>query len=125
MMTDLQHFIGGQRVAGASARTAAVFNPATGEQAARVPLASAAEVDAAVKAAAAAFPAWASSPPLRRARILMRFLRLLEDNADALAAAITAEHGKVLSDARGEVTRGLEVVRVCDWRAAIAEGRIH
>ncbi|MDB5545377.1 MAG: putA [Hyphomicrobiales bacterium] len=122
MMTDLQHFIGGQRVAGASARTAAVFNPATGEQAARVPLASAAEVDAAVKAAAAAFPAWASSPPLRRARILMRFLRLLEDNADALAAAITAEHGKVLSDARGEVTRGLEVVEFATGAPQLLKG---
>jgi malonate-semialdehyde dehydrogenase (acetylating)/methylmalonate-semialdehyde dehydrogenase len=122
MMTDLQHFIGGQRVAGASKRTAAVFNPATGEQAARVPLASASEVDAAVKAAAAAFPAWASSPPLRRARILMRFQRLLEDNADALAAAITAEHGKVLSDAKGEVTRGLEVVEFATGAPQLLKG---
>jgi malonate-semialdehyde dehydrogenase (acetylating)/methylmalonate-semialdehyde dehydrogenase len=122
MLTDLQHFIGGRRVSGSSDRVSPVFNPATGEQTGRVPLANASDVDAAVQAAAAAFPAWASSPPLRRARILNRFLRLIEDNADALAAAITAEHGKVLSDARGEVTRGLEVVEFATGAPQLLKG---
>jgi malonate-semialdehyde dehydrogenase (acetylating)/methylmalonate-semialdehyde dehydrogenase len=77
---------------------------------AQVPLASDAEVDAAVGAAAAAFPGWSSQPPLRRARVLFRFREIFERRLDEIAAAITNEHGKVLSDARGEATRGLEVV---------------
>lgn len=103
------HWIDGAAVAG-SGRSAPVFNPATGEQSGTVALASAADVAGAVRAAAAAFPAWAATPPLARARILNRFLRLVEERADQLAAAITAEHGKVLSDAKGEVQRGLEVI---------------
>src|SRR3712207_3049160 len=102
MPTEIQHFIGGRLVPGRSGRTAPVFNPATGEAIAHVPLASAEEVDQAVQAAARAFPSWSVTPPLRRARILMRFLRLLEDNEERLAQTITREHGKVLSDARGE-----------------------
>jgi malonate-semialdehyde dehydrogenase (acetylating) / methylmalonate-semialdehyde dehydrogenase len=77
---------------------------------ARVPLASREEVSAAVSAAAAAFPGWAATTPLNRARVMFRFKALLEQHADEIAAAITAEHGKVLSDARGELTRGMEVV---------------
>src|SRR3954471_274031 len=103
MSADIPHFMKGARVAGRSGRTQPVFNPATGEQTGAVALASRAEVDEAVAAAMRAFPKWAATPPLRRARILNRFLRRLEENVDELAAVITSEHGKVLSDAKGEV----------------------
>ena len=91
-------------------RFADVFNPATGAVTARVPLASKAEVESAISVAQAAFPAWAATTPPNRARVLFKFKALLEAHADELVAAITAEHGKVLADARGELTRGLEVV---------------
>jgi len=109
MPDQISHFIGGRLVAG-HGRTAAVFNPATGAQSGEVALASAAEVRAAVKVAVEAAPAWAATTPLKRARILNAFLRILEDRTDELAAVITAEHGKVLSDAKGEIQRGMEVV---------------
>jgi malonate-semialdehyde dehydrogenase (acetylating)/methylmalonate-semialdehyde dehydrogenase len=107
---SIPHWIGGKAVPGASGRTANVYNPATGQIQALVPLANAAELEAAVASAQAAFPAWAPQPPLRRARVLFRFRELFEQNLDAIAALITSEHGKVLSDAKGEATRGLEVV---------------
>ncbi|MEO7115817.1 MAG: CoA-acylating methylmalonate-semialdehyde dehydrogenase, partial [Caldimonas sp.] len=107
---DIGHYIGGRRVAGASGRSQAVYNPATGAVSRRVALASAAEVDAAVAAAKAAQPAWANTPPLRRARVLNAFLALLNRHRDELAAMITAEHGKVFSDAQGEVMRGIDIV---------------
>ncbi len=110
MPKQLQHFIHGHTVPGAGARWADVFNPASGAVVARVPLASAEETRKAITAAAAALPEWANTPPLRRARILFKFRELLERNLDALAAIITAEHGKVLADAKGEVIRGMEVV---------------
>src|SRR6266480_6788162 len=109
-MSDISHFINGKRVQGSSGRGGDVFNPATGEKVRRVAFASAAEVDAAVQAARAAFPAWAATPPLTRARIMFKFLELLHREHDALARLITDEHGKVMSDAAGEVTRGTEVV---------------
>jgi malonate-semialdehyde dehydrogenase (acetylating)/methylmalonate-semialdehyde dehydrogenase len=110
-MKPIGHFIGGQ-LSGADApgRCSEVFNPATGEVTGRVALADAATVKAAVAAAAAAQPAWAATSVLRRARVMFRFRELLEQHRAQLAAAITAEHGKVLSDADGEVTRGIEVV---------------
>jgi len=105
------HYIGGKQIAHLpGARQSPVFDPATGETIAQVSLADADIVQRAVTAAADAFPAWAQTPPLRRARVLMRFRELLEQNRAALAAAITREHGKVLADADGEVTRGIEVV---------------
>ncbi|HET6600107.1 MAG TPA: aldehyde dehydrogenase family protein, partial [Burkholderiaceae bacterium] len=107
---DIGHFINGRKVAGASGRRQAVYNPATGAVARQVALASSDEVDAAVAAAQAAFPAWADVPPIRRARVLNRYLELLNQHRDALAAMLTAEHGKVFSDAQGEVTRGIDVV---------------
>ena len=107
--TAISHVIGGRPVAGAD-RHADVYDPATGAVTRRVPLASVEDVRAAVDAAAAAFPAWAATTPLNRARVMFKFKALLERHADELAAIITSEHGKVLSDARGEVTRGLEVV---------------
>src|SRR6266513_2329048 len=109
-MSDVSHFINGKRVAGSSGRSGDIFNPATGEQVRRVAFASAADVDAAVKAAAAAFPGWAATPPLTRARILFKFLEILAREHDALARVISEEHGKVFSDAQGEITRGVEVV---------------
>jgi malonate-semialdehyde dehydrogenase (acetylating)/methylmalonate-semialdehyde dehydrogenase len=95
---------------GQSGRTSEVFNPATGEVSALVSLASASEVDAAVDAAKQAFPAWAATPALTRARVMFKFKELLEQNRDRLVEMISREHGKVRADAAGEVTRGLEVV---------------
>ena len=109
-MANLTHWINGKHVEGTSGRFGDVYNPATGEVASQVPLASTAELNAAVDAAKAAFPDWAATPPLTRARIMFKYKTLIEDNADRLAALITAEHGKVLSDAGGSLTRGLEVV---------------
>ncbi|MEC4720651.1 CoA-acylating methylmalonate-semialdehyde dehydrogenase [Noviherbaspirillum sp. CPCC 100848] len=110
-MTQLiQHHIGGRLTESASARRQDVFNPATGEVSGQVVLASTEEVNAAVAAAQAAAPAWADTAPLKRARIMSKFKELIEQHHDDLAAAITREHGKVFSDAKGEVTRGLEVV---------------
>lgn len=108
--TPIVHFINGQRTEGARGRTQDVTNPATGRVTGRVALAARADVDAAVAAAQAAFPKWADTPPIRRARVLFRFLELLNQHKDALAHAITAEHGKVFTDAQGEVTRGIEIV---------------
>ncbi len=104
------HWIGGQAVAGNSDRVGDVFNPSLGVVAARVALASEAEVDAAVRAAREAFPAWAATPALRRARVLSRFKEIVESRRGELARLIASEHGKLVSDAAGEVTRGLEVV---------------
>src|SRR3984885_3613699 len=113
-VTDIGHYIGGKRVAGTSGRAGEVFDPATGAQTGRVAFASVSEVDAAVAAAAAAFPAWADLPPSRRATVRFRFRELLLRDADRLAAMITAEHGKTFSDSQGELARGLEVVEfVC------------
>jgi len=106
----IQHYINGRVTESTSGRKQAVFNPATGEVSAEVVLASVEEVNAAVDAARAAAPAWADTAPLKRARILSKFKELIEKHHDDLAAAITREHGKVFSDAKGEVTRGLEVV---------------
>ena len=106
----VQHVIAGKREAGAGARRADVFDPATGQVARQVVLGTRADVDRAVAAASRALPAWAATTPLARARVLFRLRDLLEQNARELSAVITAEHGKVLSDAGGEVTRGLEVV---------------
>ncbi|MGO4153797.1 CoA-acylating methylmalonate-semialdehyde dehydrogenase [Cupriavidus sp. YAF13] len=107
---QLGHYINGSRVASASGRAQDVFNPATGAAARTVALGSADEAGAAVAAAAAAFPAWADTPPIRRARVMQRFLQLMNQNRDTLAAMITAEHGKVFSDAQGEVSRGIDII---------------
>ena len=110
MTRQLQHHIGGREQPGNSARYGNVFDPSSGQVSARVPLAGADDVQAAVAAAQAAFPDWAATPPLQRARVMFRLRSLIERDADALARTITSEHGKTLADARGEVTRGLEVV---------------
>ncbi|WP_311065084.1 CoA-acylating methylmalonate-semialdehyde dehydrogenase [Halomonas sp. DWK9] len=106
----IHHFINGQRSEGTSGSAQDVFNPATGQVTGRVALASAADVDTAVQAAQTAFPAWADTPPIRRARVMFKFLELLNANKDALAEAITKEHGKVFTDAQGEVARGIDIV---------------
>ncbi|MGE8476568.1 MAG: aldehyde dehydrogenase family protein, partial [Paraburkholderia hospita] len=106
----LTHVINGHPIDGTSQRFGDVFNPATGEVSSRVPLASVAEVDAAVAAANAAFPAWSETAPIKRARVLFKFKELLDRHHDELAELITREHGKVFSDAKGEVMRGIEIV---------------
>jgi malonate-semialdehyde dehydrogenase (acetylating)/methylmalonate-semialdehyde dehydrogenase len=121
-LADIPHWIAGRRAGSAAGRTAEVFNPATGEVTGRVWLADPATVDAAVDAARAAWPAWADAPALRRARVLFRFRELLQAHREALAEAITREHGKVLEDARGEVTRGIEVVEFACGIAQLLKG---
>ena len=110
MAKDLTHFIGGTHVAGTSGRFLDVTNPNTGEVTARTPLASAAELHAAVEVAARAFPGWAATNPQRRARVMFEFKRLLEANMDELAELLSAEHGKVIADSKGDTQRGLEVI---------------
>jgi malonate-semialdehyde dehydrogenase (acetylating) / methylmalonate-semialdehyde dehydrogenase len=109
-IASIEHWIAGRLVPGQSGRRADVFNPATGTVSGRVALANAAEVATAVASARAAFPAWADTPPIRRARVIFKFLELLNRHRDDLARAITAEHGKVFTDAQGEVTRGIDIV---------------
>lgn len=104
------HIINGKRVVGSSGQVGPIFNPATGEQAGEVAFASAAELQMAVDAAKAAQPAWASTSIIRRARVMFKYKELIEANMDEIAAMVTAEHGKALDDARGSITRGLEVV---------------
>ena len=108
-MQQIGHFLNGRHVVGTGPEQD-VFNPATGEVSGRVTLGDAGLVAEAVAFANAAWPAWAATPPLRRARVMFKFKELLEANTGKLAAIITAEHGKILSDAEGEVQRGLEVV---------------
>src|ERR1700676_5725748 len=110
VVTQVKHYINGKQVSGRNGRTSSVFNPATGEQRGLVSIANAADIADAVAAATKAAPGWAATTPLRRARILNRFLRILEDRIDELADVIVAEHGKVHSDAVGEITGGMKVV---------------
>ncbi|MBL8289705.1 MAG: CoA-acylating methylmalonate-semialdehyde dehydrogenase [Rubrivivax sp.] len=108
--TDVCHWIGGAPARGTGTRKQTVWNPTTGKAAREVLLASEADVAAAVAAAKAAQAAWGDMAPIRRARVLNAFLALLNQHRDTLAAMITAEHGKVFSDAQGEVTRGIDIV---------------
>ena len=123
-MTEIGHFINNARVAGASGRRQPVFNPATGTTEKTVALASADEVGQAASAALAAWPKWAKTPALRRARILDRFKNILWERADQLAEAISAEHGKARDDAKGEVTRGLEVMEFAAGAPHLLKGEI-
>ncbi|SFC21335.1 methylmalonate-semialdehyde dehydrogenase [acylating] [Polaromonas sp. OV174] len=109
-LATIGHYIQGRTVTPPAGRSQDVFNPATGAVSAKVALASTAEVQAAVASAQAAFPAWADTPPIRRARVMFKFLELLNQNKDKLAHMITAEHGKVFTDAQGEVARGIDIV---------------
>jgi malonate-semialdehyde dehydrogenase (acetylating)/methylmalonate-semialdehyde dehydrogenase len=109
-MREVGHFIGGKVVKGTSGRQGDVFNPNTGEVQAKVDLAGKAEVEAAVANAAAAQPEWAATNPQRRARVMMKFLELIQKEYDDLARLLSSEHGKVFADAKGDIQRGLEVV---------------
>ncbi len=106
----IHNAVGASRVISNSARRTDVFNPATGEKIAELPLSTLAELNAAVETAKAAFPSWRDMPPLKRARIMFNFKNLLDANADNLAREISREHGKTHADALGEVARGIEVV---------------
>ncbi|SHM16660.1 CoA-acylating methylmalonate-semialdehyde dehydrogenase [Rhizobacter sp. OV335] len=107
---EVGHFIQGAPVASRSGRRQAVYNPATGAVARQVALGSLEDVNAAVAAAQAAFDGWAQTPPIRRGRVMFKFLELMNLHRDTLAAMITAEHGKVFTDAQGEVSRGIDIV---------------
>ena len=109
-MQDIHHFIDGKTFAGQSGRFGAVFIASTGEQYAQVALGSADEVKAAIASAQAAFPGWAETSPVARARVMFRYKELIEQNMEKLGTVLSTEHGKVLSDAMGEVARGLENV---------------
>src|ERR1700730_12209318 len=109
-MREIGHFIGGKNVKGTSGRTADVFQPMTGEVIAKVALASKAEVRAAVENAKAAQPAWANTNPQRRARVLFKFLELMQRDHNQLAELLAREHGKTIADAKGDIQRGVEVV---------------
>ena len=112
-MEELCHYLNGKLVKGTSGRFADVYNPATGEVQAKVPLATVDELNAAVADAAEAQVKWAATNPQRRARVMMKFAALINENMDKLAELVSREHGKTLPDARGDVQRGLEVVEVC------------
>ena len=110
-MTEvISHYINGEVVPGQSGRRGDIYNPAIGEVIRKVDFANSAEVQSAVDAASAAFPAWAATPPLRRARVMFRLKALLEANIGDLAALLSEEHGKTIDDAKGSITRGIEVV---------------
>ncbi|GAB4583497.1 CoA-acylating methylmalonate-semialdehyde dehydrogenase [Nocardia sp. IFM 10818] len=110
MVRELTHFIGGQHVPGTSGNFGDVYNPSTGQVQARVPLASKAEAEAVIANAAEAQLEWAATNPQKRARVLMKFLTLVQDEMDSLAALLSSEHGKTIADAKGDIQRGLEVI---------------
>ena len=109
-MNTIQHFVNGKKFSGESKRAGKVFNPATGEQTAEVKLATTKDVNDAVDNAKKAFENWSNKPPLQRARVMFKFKELIEKNSDELTKIIVSEHGKVYEDAKGSLTRGLEVV---------------
>ena len=123
-MKEIGHWINGKLVQGTSGRFADIMNPATGEVQARVSLATVAELNAAIADAARAQVAWAATNPQRRARVMMAFGALINQNMDKLAELVSREHGKTLPDARGDVQRGLEVIEVCMGAPAFLKGEM-
>lgn len=121
-MYELTHYINGAHVKGTSGRFADVYNPATGEVQAKAPLANSAEMDAAVAIAQSAQVAWGATNPQKRARVLMKFVDLLNRDMDKLAEALSREHGKTIPDAKGDVIRGLEVVEYCIGAPQLLKG---
>jgi malonate-semialdehyde dehydrogenase (acetylating) / methylmalonate-semialdehyde dehydrogenase len=113
MTAQITHFIDGRRTAGKSGRTADVLDPNTGQVQALVPMAGTAEIDAAVASASRAQQEWAAFNPQRRARVMMRFVDLVNQHMDELAELLSREHGKTLPDARGDIQRGIEVIEFC------------
>src|SRR5690554_6185029 len=122
MTETLHHYINGKTAAGTSTRTSPVYNPATGEVTKNLALASVADVDTAVAAASAAYPEWRDLSQAKRQAIMFRFRELINERRDELAAIITSEHGKVLSDAGGEVARGIEVVEFAPGMPHLMKG---
>ncbi len=121
-MYEIQHFIGGKEVKGTSGRFGPVFNPAIGEQVGKVALATKEEVEGVIANAQAAFPAWAAVSVVRRARVLANLVQILYREKDALAEALSREHGKVFSDAQGDVQRGLEVAEFASGMPHLLKG---
>ncbi|VAV93771.1 Methylmalonate-semialdehyde dehydrogenase, partial [hydrothermal vent metagenome] len=121
-MQELTHFINGKHVKGTSGRFSDVFNPATGEVQAQCPLASPAEVDAALDIAAKAQVGWGAMNPQKRARVMMKYVALLNRDMDRLAEILSREHGKTIPDAKGDVTRGLEVIEYCIGAPELLKG---
>src|SRR5262249_21262999 len=121
-VTPIHHWIGGQSYAGQSGRKGPVFNPATGQQTGEVNFATPEEVDRAVQAAKQAFPAWRALSLSRRTELFFNIRRLVDENRAEIAKLLTAEHGKVLSDALGEVARGLEVIEYCCGMPELLKG---
>src|SRR6201990_694309 len=109
-MRDIGHFIGGKEIKGTSGRQGDVFNPNTGDVQAKVALASKADVEGAIANAEAAQPEWAAPNPQRRARVMFKFLELIQKEYDDLARLLSSEHGKVFADSTGDIQRGLGVV---------------
>src|SRR3981081_4591615 len=124
VVTQVKHYINGKQVPGRNGRTASVYHPAPGEQTGLFPIANAGDVADASAAATKAAPGWAATTPLRRARILNRFLRILEERIDELADVIVAEHGKVHSDGGGEIQRGMEVVEFATAAPQLLKGEL-
>lgn len=112
-MKELTHFINGAQVKGTSGNFSDVYNPATGEVQAKLPLATPAEVSKAVEDAAEAQVAWGATNPQRRARVMMKMVALMNRDMDVLAEALSSEHGKTIPDAKGDLQRGLEVIEYC------------
>ena len=121
-MRTIEHWIAGKSTTGISDRTAPVFNPATGEQQAEVLLADVSDVEAAIAASRDAFPVWSQTSISKRTKVLFAFREIVNARAEEIASAITDEHGKVLSDALGEVQRGLEVVEFACGIPLAAQG---
>ena len=109
-MNLITHFVNGKNIPGKSERTGKIFNPATGEQESQVKLGSKLDIDDAVKIAKKAFEKWSLKPPIQRARVMFKFKELIEKNYDKITKLIVSEHGKVYEDAKGSLTRGLEIV---------------
>lgn len=121
-MQEITHYIGGEYTNGGSDRWNDVYNPATGEVQAKLSMANASDLDAAVERAAKAQPSWAAVNPQRRARVMMKFVDLLHRDMDKLAEALSREHGKTLPDAKGDVIRGLEVAEYCIGAPQLLKG---
>ncbi len=124
-MREIGHFIGGKAVKGTSGRFGDVFDPNTGEVQAKVALAKHAEVEHAIANAQAAQPGWAATNPQRRARVMFKFLELVQKEYDSLAKLLSSEHGKTVPDARGDIQRGLEVVEFACGIPTFAQRRLH
>src|SRR5258705_9834257 len=125
MMRDIGHFVGGKEVKGGSGRTGDVFNPNTGEIQAKVAFASKSEVEKAIANAAAAQPAWAATNPQRRARVMFKFLELVQGEYDDLARLLSSEHGKTFTDSKGDIQRGLEVVECSSGIPPLLKGEFN